>query len=271
MGTIISQTLDLLKSKYAARIAQLAISDVRIGAMMTAVRLSDGSCGIASTVLDDGPNCDKDQRDFGDFSPTRIKGRSVLELFETQKKINVLGTLRIAALNAISSQVLQSGGYRVLDDTDPLDLVDLSSGKTVCVVGAFHSYIKKLAAGDHKLSVLELKEQALLPEHRHLFVPAAEYPRVLPDCDIVIITGYTLVNNTFDGLLQAVSPGARVIVTGPSSSLIPDVLFANGVELIGATRVTDPAALFEVVGEAGSGYHLFRYCARKICIQKLKE
>jgi hypothetical protein len=38
--------------------------------------------------------------------------------------------------------------------------------------------------------------------------------------------------------------------------------------MIGASRITRPEILFEIVGEGGTGYHLFEYCAQKICILK---
>jgi uncharacterized protein (DUF4213/DUF364 family) len=113
-----------------------------------------------------------------------------------------------------------------------------------------------------------MNESALPPEYRKYFVPADAYKTIVPESDIVIITGQTLVNSTIDDLLDAVNPGSQVIVTGPSGSILPDILFRNGVSIIGAVRITDPELLFDVAGEGGTGYHLFEYCARKICIVK---
>ena len=105
-------------------------------------------------------------------------------------------------------------------------------------------------------------------EDKKYFVPASDYSKILPISDIVIITGLTLVNDTLDDLLKAIKPEAQTIVTGPSSSLIPDVLFANNVKIIGAVKITNPELMLKVVSEAGAGYHLFEYCAQKICILK---
>lgn len=268
MASILDQTIAFLKNHHANRIASLQIEDVRVGLFLSAIRLSDGSSGMASTVYEEQQSCDKDKRDFGDFSPNQIRGRSVLELLETTRTRGVINTLRIAALNAISSSLLQDARYQVQEDTDPFDLLDLSEPRKVVLIGAFQTYINRLADSPHQLQVLELNEQALQEKHRRFFVPAADYGRVLPEAGAVAITGFSLVNRTFDDLLGAVSPKAQVIVTGPSASLLPDVLFENGVSHIGATRVTDPELLFRVVAEGGSGYHLFRYCARKICISK---
>jgi uncharacterized protein (DUF4213/DUF364 family) len=116
-----------------------------------------------------------------------------------------------------------------------------------------------------------MNEKALATDQKKFYVPASEYDKILPDSDVVIITGQTLVNRTIDDLLSAISPGTQVIVTGPSGNILPDILFANKVSIIGAIRITDPDILFDIVSEGGTGFHLFEYCARKICILKDDE
>ena len=244
----------------------LTISDVRIGVLLSAVLLSDGSCGVSSTVTDILSHCDKKSRDFGDFSPLKIVGQNMISLFETDKKSGLIDTLRTAVLNAISSKLISTSNYRIIENSDPIDIIDLNSKKTITVVGGFQTYINRISESNNKLYVLELNENALSEEHKQYYVPANEYAKVLPVSEIVIITGLTLVNNTIDGLLASISPHTQVIVTGPSSSIIPDVLFENKVNIIGATRITNPDLLFSIVGEAGAGFHLFKYCAQKISI-----
>jgi uncharacterized protein (DUF4213/DUF364 family) len=263
---IIEQTYQFLKEHYGNRLENLNISDARIGLCLTSVRLSDNSFGAAATLTDDHPHCAKSNRDFGDFTPLKIRGQKVSGLFETEKESNTILTLKIAVLNAISSGIISSGNYKVIENCDPIELLDLGSEKTITIVGAFHSYIQKISATKNRLYVLELNENALTPDQSRFYIPANEYKKVLPDSEIVIITGLTLVNQTIDGLLSAIDKKAKVIVTGPSSSIIPDILFANNVDIIGATRITKPELLFDIVSEGGTGYHLFKYCARKICI-----
>jgi uncharacterized protein (DUF4213/DUF364 family) len=263
---IIEQTYKFLKTQYGMRLENLSITEARIGICLTAVRLSDNSFGASATLTDDHPHCSKSNRDFGDFTPFKIRGAKVRDLFETIKESSTILTLKIAVLNAISSEIISSGNYKVLEDCDPIDLLDLGSRKTITIVGAFHSYIEKISQTKNRLYVLELNENALTPEQKHFYVPANEYKTVLPGSDIVIITGLTLVNKTIDGLLSAIDKKTEIIVTGPSSSIVPDILFANNVNIIGATRITKPEILFDVVSEGGTGYHLFKYCAQKICI-----
>lgn len=263
---ILDETYNFIKTKYKDQIEDLTIDEVRLGAHLSAVKLSDGSYGVASTLLENQYHCTKSNRDFGDFTPTKITGQEVTYLFDIEKSSSVIDTLRIAVLNAISSTILKNGNYKVVENVDPIDLIDISSKKTITIVGAFQSYIQKLSTTDNQLYVLEMNRDALVDDYKKYYVPAEEYGRVIPISDIVIITGLTLVNNTIDGLLSAISPNTKVIVTGPSSILVPDILFKNKVNIIGATRILNPDLLFPIVSEFGAGFHLFKYCAEKICI-----
>lgn len=263
---ILEETYSLLKTRYSHLIGNLTISKVRIGVYLTAIKLSDGSVGVASTLLDEPHRCVKEKRDFSGFTPNQITDRKVTELFETPKNSGIVNTLRIAVLNAVSSTIISNGSYKVVENADPIDLVDLTPKKTITVVGAFHSYIQKISATGNQLHVLEFEEDALTDGHKKYYVPAGDYHVVVPVSDVVIITGLTLVNNTIDGLLSVVSPNTQLVVTGPSSSLIPDFLFQKKVNIVGATQITNPETAFEIAGQAGAGYHLFQYCARKFCI-----
>ena len=265
---IIEQTYRLLNEKYKSKLENLILSDIRIGLFLTAVRLSDNSYGTSATLTDDYPHCTKSKRDFGDFTPFKMRGKKVSDLFETRKESNIILTIKIAVLNAISSGIISSGNYKILENCDPIELLDLNSQKTITIVGAFHSYINKISETKSKLYVLELNPDALADDHKQFYIPAKDYKNIVPDSDIVIITGLTLVNQTIDGLLSAISNNTMVVVTGPSSSIIPDILFANKVNIIGASRITKPEILFDIVSETGTGYHLFEYCAQKISILK---
>jgi len=261
---VLKQTIDYLKSKKD--FDELTITRVIFGLRLTVVRLSDGSCGMASTVDDSNPYPCKKARDFGDFSPSKFSGQKVSDLFLSEKSGRLIETLKVAVLNALSSRGRDAGEYKILEDKDPIDLIELNEGKKITIVGAFKSYIELIEETNSYLRVLELDRNAFMEKHVRYYVPADEYPTVIPDSDILIITGLTLVNNTIDGLLEVVRPHTKVIVTGPSGNIVPEILFQNKVNIIGATKITDVEMLFKLVSEAGAAYHTFKYCAKKICI-----
>lgn len=263
---IIEKTYNLLRTGYSGKFESLSIADVRIGLHLVAVQLSDGSIGTAAALEEDHPFSSKEERDFGEFTPLKIRGQKISELFEYTKTSKIISSLKTACLSAISTGIISSGKYKVIEHCDPVDLIDLNQEKTITIVGAFQSYISKISQTSNRLHVLEFNESALKPEQRKYFVPAKEYMTVIPRSDIVIITGQTLVNNTIDDLLNVVSKGTTVIVTGPSGNIIPDVLFENKVNIIGAVRIIRPELVFDIVSEAGLAYHLFKYCAAKISV-----
>jgi uncharacterized protein (DUF4213/DUF364 family) len=265
---IIEQTYHLLESEYKSFTGELKISDVRVGQYLTAVALSDGNIGIASSLEDEHPFCSREERDFGEFTPLNIKGKDILDLLKSTKDSKLVASLKIAVLNAVSSGMILSGKYNITENCDPVDLIGFTANKTVTIVGAFQSYIRKISQATGNLFVLEFNENAFKDEDKKYYVPASEFRKIIPKSDIVIITGQTLVNGTIDELLNFVKRDSKVIVTGPSGSILPDVLFRNGVNMIGAHRITKPDLVFDVVGQGGLGYHLFRYCAQKICIAK---
>ena len=265
---IIEQTYNLLKIKFKSKLEGLVISDVKIGLYFTAVRLSDNSIGTSATLTEEHPLCAKSDRDFGDFTPLKIRGQKVTDILETNKESGIISSLKTAVLNAISSDIIAKGNYKIVENCDPIQLIDLNNQKTITIVGAFQSYIHKISSTSNKLYVLELDENVLPRDQMKFYIPAGDYKKILPSSDIVIITGQTLVNNTIDDLISSISPGTQVVVTGPSGNILPDILFENKVSIIGAIRITKPDILFDIVVEGGKGFHLFEYCARKICILK---
>lgn len=267
---ILEETIQLLKSRYGESIKHLKIIRVVFGLYISAVELSNGSVGFASTVhpSDEEVHCRKDKRYFGPFSPLQYSGQTVEDLFALPNTKNLNVSLKAAVINAMSSVELSGLPYLVVENTDPLDLVseEWLKGKNVVMVGAFHSYIEKLTTLDCQLKVLELNEDALQDDEKQYFVPAEQYASLLPQADLVVITGLTLVNQTFEELAANLRADSLNIVTGPSSSFLPDALFSKNIHLVGGMRLTQPEKIFQLAAEGGAGYHLFRYCAKKITI-----
>jgi uncharacterized protein (DUF4213/DUF364 family) len=264
---ILNETFELFRTKYADQFMSTTIKRVNIGIMFTAVQLSSGYCGVASTDLGMVANCTKTKnKDFGEFSPGKIAGRKLIDLFSFNGGSKILDIVKLAALNAVSAELIENANYKIITDKDPIDLVELNSNKTVCIVGAFHSYMKNIAETLAKLIVLELNEDAIPVEYKKFYVPAAKAGEVFPEADVIIITGSTLVNNTLDEMLDIIPPDKQVIIVGPTASLIPDVLFKKGINIIGSTRILDADKVFLAIEEGGAGYHLFQNGAQKICL-----
>ncbi len=81
--------------------------------------------------------------------------------------------------------------------------------------------------------------------------PAEAATDLIPQADVVALTGSALINHTLDGLLALCRPDALVMVLGPSTPLSP-VLFDHGAALISGTRVVDEAAVLRTVGQGAT-------------------
>jgi len=264
---ILDETLELIKSRYGHRLDLVTIEKLVAGIYFTAIKLSSGYSGLAYTVPDSDDSCATNRnRGFGDFTPGNFTGQKVTDLFMHSDQSCFIKTIRLAAMNALSAELMAESDYTVIDNKDPFDLLELSSPKRVCVVGAFLSYLKKTVESESTLQIVELNEDAVPEEYKQFLVPSGKSEEAITQSDIVIITGSSIANHTLDRLLEIIPAKTQVLLVGPTSSLIPDVLFKRGVNFIGSTRVTDTEKMFQLIAEGASGFHLFRSCAVKICL-----
>jgi len=264
---ILDETLGVIKARYGIRFNTFSIEKLVAGIYFTAVKLSNGYSGMAYTVPDSDDCYTKNRnRGFGAFTPGNFKGQKIADLFTHPDQSCFIKTVQLAVINALSAELLTEPEYRIIENTDPFDLLDLQVSKQVCVVGAFISYLKKTVELNCHLKIIELNEDAVPGEYKQYMVPAGLAEKALVQSDIVIITGSSLANHTLDKLLDIIPATTQVLLVGPTSSILPDILFNRGVNLIGATRVTDSEKTFQLIAEGASGFHLFKSCAIKICL-----
>jgi uncharacterized protein len=257
-----------LFKEYGEYVHSLTISRLVKGLHFTAVQLSDGSCGLAaSEYTENAQHIHPHQRFYGAFAPGTFRGSRVSELLKFEEDARVSEAVKVAVINAVSSGIGYGESAQV-HYADTLDVLDLTGKKNITIVGAFHNYIRRLTESGHELKVVELSKEALHPEHLRYFVAYSDSAPVLGQSDIVIMTGSSLVNRTFEHLLGMCGAQTQKVLAGPTGGMLPGFLFAKGIDIIGATSITDAEKMFSIIEEGGSGYHLFEACARKVCIVK---
>lgn len=263
---MIKRTLELLETKYQLDLAQIFFEEVRIGLYKTAVKLSGERYGLAGTFLPQGDYVYRTKRSTGPMSTGNIIGHSVKTLFEVDDT-SIVASLKVATVNALSAAFM-GRDYTMIRQKDPIDLLDLTGSKTISIVGAFKGYINRIGRMNHQMHIVEMRPDAIEPAYRQHYIPASQAGSVLPQSDYVLITGSALVNDSLKDLVQFLPKEGKSVLVGPSASILPDVLFEMGFDIIGATRIVDPRKLFQLVSEGGTGFHFFKRCAEKICIVK---
>lgn len=203
------------------------VIDVRIGLHWTAVVVDvddERYCGLASTLARE--HTLHGTPDVPQVGTLHTIPALQLARYALQTEHPTLASVGIAAMNALVPR-------------DPDAWVDLNAEhviaqhgaeKHVALVGRF-TFVDRLRERVGALSVLEQNPQ---PDE----YPASAAPDVLPQADVVAITGMTLQNHTLASLLALVRPGAFVIMVGPSTPLSP-VLFDHGIDVLCGAVVED--------------------------------
>jgi len=101
--------------------------------------------------------------------------------------------------------------------------------------------------------------------------PAEMAREVVPEADVLLITGATLLNDTLEDLLAWTRPEARVTVVGPTVGMLPDAFLARGIDVLGSVRVTDPDAFLELLAEGGAAPHFLGKSAEKIVLARKRD
>ena len=213
--------------------------------------------GLLSTIIDDGPVVDLRVGTNWTLAVVQTPNRLRAGLASTQivhglehgtPAVRDAGLLlgrrsmELAEWALSASLTERSIGFAVLnalvpvDETrcDPLNaeslILEHGAGKHVAIVGHF-PFVPKVREVASRCSVLELNPQ--LGD-----LPAVDAPAVIPQADVVAITGMTLVNRTFEALAAMCRPEAFVLLLGATTPLVP-LLFDYGVDAISGTVIDD--------------------------------
>jgi uncharacterized protein (DUF4213/DUF364 family) len=178
-------------------------------------------CGLSSTFRDEGVPHERGVRDVGNLTQ-----KKALELAKYARSASLLeASIGMATINSLididESKCVEKNAFEII--------LEKGQGKNVAIVGHF-PWIPKLREKVQNLWVLEqrLREGDL---------PAKEADRILPQCDVVGISGTSFINHTLEGLLELCKE-AYVLLIGPTSPLSP-ILFDYGIDAICGTKVID--------------------------------
>jgi len=211
------------------------LCEVCVGAFWTVVWTEQGA-GLASTQLSGHANHDDNLVHWaGDL--TRHSAQELAGLLASRSALEA--ALGMAAVNAL----LEVDENRLTDRNASEEIVQRGKGRRVVIVGHF-PFIPSVRPAVGHLDVLELD-----PGPGDLPPQAAS--DVLPRADVVAITGTSLLNKTFDGLIALCRPDAFVLMLGPTTPL-STVLFDYGVDLVAGTRVIDPLEALTTASQAAN-------------------
>jgi uncharacterized protein (DUF4213/DUF364 family) len=215
------------------------ITKVLIGLHWTAVIAEvEGQqrCGLASTLSK--PHHHHGQPDVPQAGQLEdLPGSELAMLAKSDEPI--LPGVGIAAINAL----LPHHPEAWIDLNAEQVLAEHGLGKKVALIGHF-PFVTRLRSQVAELWVLEQQPKAG-------DLPAQSAAEILPQADVVAITGTTLINHTLNELLQLCSTQALIILLGPSTPLSP-ALFDHGIDILCGSVVTAIEPVLRVIRHGGT-------------------
>jgi len=272
-SSILGDTIAMIDAIFGSELDEITIERVVVGLFFTGVKLSNGTAGTSATPIKSIPEavCCPSSALAMPF-PGKLHGRRAADLArEALSGHGIRRAVGIATVNALADCCWRRRPHpdiEVCHGIDAFDATDIRHGDNVVVVGAFVPFLKELKRRGQGFLVLEQDPATLKADELPFFRPAEQAAEILPDADVVLITGSTLVNNTLESLLALARPEARVTVVGPTVGMLPDAFLARGADVLGCVRITEPDAFLDLLAEGGSGYHFFGRTAQKLVLAR---
>lgn len=270
---ILRETINAIDAILGRQSDSITIERVVAGLFFTGIKLSCGSAGACATPIKAIPEavCCPSSAMAMPF-PGKLRGRRAIELCEEAFADNgIRRAIGVAVINALADACWNSRpspDVVVHEQTDAFDAAAPQPGEQVVVVGAFGPFLRNLKRLHQPYLVLEKDTATLRPDELPFFRPAEQADVVMPLADLALITGTTLLNDSLELLLSLCRPATRVVVVGPTVSLMPDPLLRRGVDLIGTVQIRDPDGFLDMLAEGGSGYHFFGRSAERVVLAR---
>jgi len=225
----------------------LLVADVVVGRKYTAVRLADGSVGVALTQHPEWSEGCCGHRDQSKAAPPEAGapaatyvGHPLAHLVEhVGSRDPVVAAVALAGVNALVNRA-----ELPLLPGDLLAHLDVRSSDIVGMVGYFGPLVGPLQARSRRLHIFERREEEGCLE-------AEQALELLPECDVAVVTAGTISNGTLDDLLVAASSCREVAMVGASTPMLPGAFLGTPVTWLSGSVVADAQAVLEVVGRGG--------------------
>lgn len=224
------------------------VKDIRQGVLHTAVLTRN--CGLASTLPRDALRQNRPLVK----EPGSLLEKSVSDLARMAHSESILeAAIGMATINSL----LEIDDKRCVELNARELIAEKGEGKRIAMVGHF-PFMPLLKERAKEMWVIEKN-----PREGDLAENEAE--NVIPQADVVGVTGTTLTNHTFEGLRRLFSPHAYVVMLGDTTPLSP-VLFNYGVHAISGTMVVNPELAMRCVSE-GANFRQIRGTRRLTMIR----
>jgi uncharacterized protein (DUF4213/DUF364 family) len=210
------------------------VKDISQGPFQTAVLTR--ACGLASTPHENSHH----QGDAAVKEAGQLRNKTASELANMALSPNPFE----AAIGMATINSLIDVEERWCVEVNAADLlVERGEGRTVALIGHF-PFVPRLRQAAKRLWVIE-------KHPRQDDIAESEAESLIPQAEVVAITGSAFINHTIEHLLALCNPKAYILVLGGTTPLSP-ILFDYGVDAISGTKVIDADMVLRYVSQGAT-------------------
>ncbi|MFX0021313.1 MAG: Rossmann-like domain-containing protein [Candidatus Hermodarchaeota archaeon] len=260
---ILEKTVELVKQIYRIhKIVPPIVTKVVIGLGYTGVEVTgyayEPFLGLASTLpsIINSDTCSK--IDFAG-NLTDMKLSELLNWSIGNPSIKKI--IGIATLNGVSQHILRiMNPYKKLKEK-LINYLDINDKTKITFIGLIKPMIRKISKITKNITIIE-ESPVIFPEFYkfNLFHNINQLNDENLYTDILFCTGTTLINNTLEPILERFKKRARkIILLGPTASMIPDILFDHGLDIVGGMEIFNSEATMKILQEGGGTKFFKKY------------
>ncbi len=244
-----SNIYDNLERIMSERASAVNVDLISIGLGYTAVRTSDGSCGVSFTYFTRGSNCTVVKH------PMEFEGRPASEMLKLiHSDVLIERAAAIALINALNQG---ASGSMAEDDGSMFERLGIVRGTKCAMVGFFGPVVNRLKEVDAHIELVD-ESKGLGDQERF-------YRYLEQEADVLILTSTSLINGSTETVLGRLREDARCIMLGPTTPLVPGAFSHLPVDYLGGISVTDSEGVLRAVRH-GKGTPVINRSSRKVLI-----
>ena len=233
------------------------VKDLVIGLALIGLELDNGDIGISYTLRGHlPPGCSA-------FSFAQdIIGRDAMRIANLAKH----GTDDVQRSVGIATLAAASRSRNLADVTTFKSTfgVEVLPTDTVGMIGFIPSAAKMFSEKTEDLIIFDEAVSEFEEETKDIR-SMNEQAGLLPKCDIVILTGTTVINRTIDNLLKICSNARAIIMVGSSTPMFPEAFRDTNIKVLAGSwwGNDNKEELFKLISIAGGISHINKFMIKK--------
>lgn len=200
------------------------VQDAVIGLSLIGIKLDDGNVGLSYMLRDElPPGCSSFP--YGQ----ELIGKPAIEVAEwvvsgVEESQRGIGMAVITAMT-------QSLPLVDADDPDHPFGIDVLPTDTVGMIGYIRPIATEFEKKAKKLIIFD-KGVSLRGDDKEEVCDMEDQPKFLPTCDIVILSGTTMINGTIDHLLELCQNARAIVMVGASTPMVREAFSDTNVTVL---------------------------------------